>query len=207
MNKAVTVRDQFRQMLEKDRLDNRQFAELSELMADMESGRRQWQLLPLAMAASMALLISAWFVYSFKQAPEVDSGLASRIAEEVITNHIHLHELDIETASMTQLGQFLDRLDFVPIASTWLDQTPLELQGGRYCTLQGAIATQLMFDTPRGEIVTHYQAAYDRERFGDLPDIGRGQQPLVLEKHGVEVRIWVEQGLVMAKARHAPEPQ
>jgi hypothetical protein len=49
--------------------------------------------------------------------------------------------------------------------------------------------------------MTMFQAAYDPGRFGFLPDVNHHQQPLTLVKHGVEVRIWVDHGAVVALAR------
>ncbi len=102
---------------------------------------------------------------------------------------------------MEQIRQGMDRLNFVPVSTSVPAAGTLSLLGARYCTLQGVIATQLMFSDEKGGLVTFYQAAYDPERFGPLPDINQAQQPVSVVKSGVEIQMWVEQGVVIAQAR------
>jgi len=128
---------------------------------------------------------------------------AARIAKEVLTNHIYIKQMDIETDSIEVVRTNFDRLDFALQISNLMSQDILTLLGARYCTLQGFIATQLLFQTPNGEKVTHYQAAYDETRFGPLPDISLQQPPIILAERGYTVEIWREAGLVMARAQAA----
>ncbi|MBB3059905.1 hypothetical protein [Microbulbifer rhizosphaerae] len=194
------LRPQLKQMLERDRLDDRQYAQLQRSLDSRgtrtgQNRRRAW----LASAAALLLSFGVWFSWH-----TVSGVVPGRIAEEVTTNHIHLHPLDIETSSMQRVRSRLQRLDFVPVRPDAANG--LTLLGARYCTLQGAIATQLMFLTPDGSLVTFYQAAYDPQRFGDLPQ-GLQERPLTLVRQGVEIRIWVERGVVMARAQTAaPTP-
>lgn len=196
-NRRGELRPQLKRILEAERLDDSQFGELRQLLNTAESrvvaSRWRWTW-PASVAAALLLVLGVWFT-----GQTGGSVIPSRIAEEVTTNHIHLHPLDIRTSSMRRVREELDRLNFVPVVPFTANREHLTLQGARYCTLQGVIATQLMFEDEDGALTTYYQAAYDPERFGRLPDIER-RQPLTLVKQGVEVLIWVEHGVVMAQA-------
>lgn len=200
------LREQFRHVLQEDELSDNDIAEIDRLIAQADtrqirSQRPYWRLLAAAMMAFMMLGYIGW-----KVMPEsVDTPVVSqRIAEEVLTNHVHIRAMDTETSSFDQVRRSLDRLDFVPVASSVVENTGLRLLGARYCTLQGTIATQLLFETEQGDIVTFYQAAYDPERFGPMPHIDRQQQPMVLLQQGVEILLWVERGVLIAQARQRP---
>ena len=41
-------------------------------------------------------------------------------------------------------------------------------------------------------------AAYDPQRFGPLPSLEEGEQPLSLGARGLRVRLWVEKGILLA---------
>jgi anti-sigma factor RsiW len=129
------------------------------------------------------------------------NGVRQQIAHEVLTNHLKIKALDVETGSMRHIQTFFDRLDFEPRMSAQLGENELTLIGGRYCTIQGAIAAQLKFKTPEGRIVTYYQAAYDRKRFGALPDTSQGARPAIINERGHQMHIWQESGLVMVTAQ------
>ncbi len=135
--------------------------------------------------------------------PSTTNPSALRIAEEVLTNHILIKQMDIETGSIEEVRNRFDKLDFAVLASRRLPHDSLTLLGARYCTLQGFIAAQLLFQTHEGEKVTHYQAAYNETRFGPLPDISLQQSPIILAERGYTVEIWREAGLVMARAQAA----
>lgn len=199
------LREQLGNLLRRDRLKDDEFEALQASLNKTTPAKRpalQRRALA-AMAASVLLAVGIWFGYNAQTPHDADShsGLSMRIAEEVLTNHIHIRAMDMETSSMEQIRRGLDRLDFSPVSSEIITDGGLRLLGARYCTLQGRIATQLMFQNDNGDIVTFYQAAYDAERFGPLPDIDRQQRPLTLIKNGVSITIWVEQGVVVAQAR------
>ncbi|HZX50899.1 MAG TPA: hypothetical protein VFE95_02585 [Pseudomonas sp.] len=86
----------------------------------------------------------------------------------MLTNHTRIYLLDIQTDSFTQLNAKLNRLDFA-LQETAPEEVSAPLQGTRYCTLQGVLATQLIYQTAQGQALTQYQTLYDRERFGPLP--------------------------------------
>lgn len=47
---------------------------------------------------------------------------------------------------------------------------------------------------------TLYQVAYDVQQFGNMPDRGKGEQPISQTVQGVAVKMWVEQGIMMVSA-------
>ncbi len=160
-----------------------------------------WSRVSWIAAAMILVIITSLFVMRIFTVTEPEPNVSQMIAEEVATNHIIIKHPDLETSSMEEIRVFFDRLDFVPAGSELIDWTSYVLRGARYCTLQGKIAAHLMFDSPLGDNVSHYQAAYDPVRFGPLPDIDNNEAPWVITNRGVEVEIWVERDLLMARAR------
>ncbi|MEX2353925.1 MAG: hypothetical protein WD709_07025 [Gammaproteobacteria bacterium] len=67
----------------------------------------------------------------------------------------------------------------------------------------GSAVANLWFQchTPDSEKVTYYQASYDENRFGPVPDIRLQQSPIIPAERGHAVEIWREAGLVMARAQ------
>ncbi|MEX0681563.1 MAG: hypothetical protein WD097_09290 [Balneolales bacterium] len=214
MDKRASLRLQFKRLLEKERLDDRQYALLRRKLensgADVSGvdtypdGRFQRKRTIWTAAAMILVLIASFTAIRFNSMTDVESDVPQRIAEEVAINHIKFKNPDFETSSMEEVRVFFDRLDFVPAGSDHIDRTSHFLRGARYCTLQGKIAAHLMFGSPQGDSVSYYQVAYDPIRFGPLPDIEKDEEPRVFIRRGVEIKIWVERNLVMARARTTP---
>ncbi len=206
MTEKKPIRTQFREQIEKERLDDRQYELLQELLKNKGSGTREerdgsawWR--SLAAASVLLIIFTGYYLYNSETAAVYDNPVVMALADEVATNHIKINTPDIETSSIDQIRQHLDRLDFAPVLPAALPASDHLLKGGRYCTLQGRIAAQLMLTSAEGETITHYQAAYDREKFGNLPVLNQNGEPLLITKRGVEIRLWVEQDIVMAQAR------
>lgn len=143
----------------------------------------------------------AAFILAFLFAPlVVDQGeIHERIALEVATNHLKLKPLEIETASIDSIREYFDKLDFMPVNSTLINELGLELAGGRYCSLQGIAAAQLRVRQPGSDSVqTLYQTEYRKDVFKDMPVLEQGEPPIELYAKGIRVRIWSEKGLVFA---------
>ncbi len=126
-----------------------------------------------------------------------------RIAHEVLTNHLHVKPLDISTGSIAEVQTYMDKLNFNPKLSAHLLNTKAQLIGGRYCTLQGVIAAQLKLKMPSGEVITYYEAAYDKNRFGPLPNAENNEQPIIVNENGFTMRMWQESDLVMVTAQQS----
>lgn len=105
---------------------------------------------------------------------------------------------------------YLTQLDFRPLTSDAPALANLSLQGGRYCSIQGAPAAQLRLRPDANlnaagddgdDVQTLYQARYDPERLGPLPDRDRDETPVRLRARGLTVLLWVEGGVVFALVR------
>jgi len=213
-----------KEKLSGQQLNDREYARLEKCMKSRQGNtawiRTRWLAGGLVLAASVLFVIVVLIYPSDESAspdlstlvsgvipgmiePSTANPSAIRIAEEVLTNHILIKQMDIETGSIEEVRNRFDKLDFAVLTSQRMLDDSLILLGARYCTLQGFIATQLLFQTYAGEKVTHYQAAYDQTRFGPLPDISLQQPPIILAERGYTVEIWREAGLVMARAQAA----
>lgn len=130
----------------------------------------------------------------------LDQGdIHERVALEVATNHLKLKPLEIETASIDRIREYFDKLDFMPVKSTLINELGLELAGGRYCSLQGIAAAQLRVRQPGSDSVqTLYQTEYRKDVFKDMPVLEQGDAPVEVYAKGIRVKIWSEKGLVFA---------
>ncbi len=217
MNKD-SPRNQFRRLLEKEQLSDHQYEQLQAVAQRATArDRMAWRpRLAMAMAACLVLALGLQVsMYSVRDNAATDtvSGtlaggtpsdheVAERITREVLTNHIHIKTLDRESDSLQELADHFNQLNFRIQPSVYLADGTLYLVGGRYCTLQGNIATHLVYRAEAGHTVSHYQAAYDPAQFGGgLPDVTNAQQPWLVSDRGYQVEIWQERGLVMAKAQ------
>ena len=122
------------------------------------------------------------------------------IAMEVVENHVKLKPLDIATDSMQGLRVFFTQLDFAPASSALLSRrfalNDTHLLGGRYCSIKGNTAAQIRYQSSTG-LTTFYQVDYQPERFGHIPVLEKGENPITLTAKGLNVSMWVEMGLLM----------
>lgn len=202
MNDADPLRQQLGEMLNRQQLDEQQFARLQRKLAKPRTERTGWRA-KLAAATCIGLLaVTPFFVQHHQSAPL--SQIGERISEEVLTNHTRIYLLDIQTDSFTQLNAKLSRLDFA-LQETAPEEIPVTLQGARYCTLQGVLATQLIYQTAKGQRLTQYQTLYDRERFGPLPSSRDQAWQANSQTSSISIRIWQQNGVLIAEA--APQAE
>lgn len=199
------LRQQIRNRLEKERLGEEQFAELEQLMAresepDNEGGRltRRGFLAGLATAAGVAGMgFGTWWLFDTTQTVGQET-----LTAEVLRNHQWLKPLELNTERFDQLAiYFADGLDFEPIVSRRFPHDQLVLEGGRYCSLGGIKAAQIVFRTPQGQLVTFYQTRYSPEKVGPIPRIDNNDTPFTMTRDGYRIDLWVERGILMASAR------
>jgi hypothetical protein len=218
------LREALCQRIERDRLSEERLAALEALQARIERPvpatapgpastqhqpwrNRRWALAALPLGLVLIAGLWRW------QAPPRELSEASQlaqIADEVAGQHLHLKPLEVEAADLDQVRRYLNQLDFRPLASDAPALADLNLQGGRYCSIQGVPAAQLRLrpDASQGEasgedvgVQTLYQARYDPELHGPLPDRDRGEAPVRLRARGLTVLLWVEGGVVFALVR------
>jgi hypothetical protein len=149
---------------------------------------------------SLAAAVAA-FLLVFLLTPVLfdQKNIHERIALEVASNHLKLKPLEIETASIAAVREYFDKLDFMPVSSTLVNELGLELTGGRYCSIQGVAAAQLRVRQPGSDAVqTLYQTEYRKDVFENIPVLEQGDMPVELYAKGVRVRIWAEKGLLFA---------
>ncbi len=203
MTPQKPLRDALKNLLEQDSLSDHEIDQLQS-QADYKSTpavskpeRNRKKLALLSLAASFFVMLALGYTYK----THTNELIQQRLAHEVFTNHLKIKSLDIETDSLQELRLFFERLDFSPFYSGDMNSSNLKLLGGRYCTLQGAVALQLRFQSPEGKMVTYYQALYEKDRFGKLPKISEGDKPEVLLEKGIALTIWQENNVVSVLAQ------
>lgn len=202
MSETDPLRQQLAEMLNRQQLDEQQFARLQRKLTTPRAERARWRAY-LAAAACITLLVATpFFVQHYQSAPL--SQVGERISEEVLTNHTRIYLLDIQTDSFAQLHAKLNRIDFA-LQETAPEGIPVMLQGARYCTLQGVLATQLIYQTAKGQRLTQYQTLYDRERFGPLPSSRSHAWQASRLASAISIRIWQQNGVLIAEA--APQSE
>lgn len=205
MRDRQPLKSAVRRLVATARLNDREFDRLQRMIANPghpRSGRRR---LLAGLAAAAVLVLGLLHLPPPVRGPHAD--VVERIAREVFTNHVRIKALDLETRDFRAIRSHFDRLDFVPRESALLASRALELTGGRYCTLQGELATQLVYTARNGELLTQYQAAYDPAIFGPLPAWEHGEVPLEIFDRGLQIHIWREQDVVMVAAAAASNQQ
>jgi hypothetical protein len=93
---------------------------------------------------------------------------------------------------------YFTQLNFLPYkAQPLTNNTQVALAGGRYSSIQGAKAIQLRYQDAKGGYVTLFETAYRAELFNELPNIDKGEAPVITYTKGIKVSMWVEKGIVM----------
>ena len=191
------LKQSVRDYIESYSLNDDRLRNLESLGKQIET-RRTGQVSIYRWSLAVALVV---FILAFLFAPLVleQGNIHERIALEVATNHLKLKPLEIETASIDNIREYFDKLDFMPVNSSLVNELGLELAGGRYCSLQGIAAAQLRVRQPgSNSIQTLYQTEYRKDVFNDMPVLEQGETPIELYAKGIRVRIWSEKGLVFA---------
>ena len=128
----------------------------------------------------------------------VSSSVIQRIADEVATNHLKMKPLEVESLEISEVQGYFSNLDFEPYSAQPLaSNVQIALVGGRYCSIQGSKAAQLRYKDRQGDYVTLFETAYSAVLFEKLPNIDRGETPVVTYTKGIKVSMWVENGIVL----------
>lgn len=198
MSNNKTLRQAFREHLSGDALSAAEFDALKKLEKKQNTVKR---FATPALAASLCcIILSAAFWWSNPGVNE--QQFRARIVNEVLTNHFAIKPLDLKSQSLQHIAGHFKRLDFVPYLSSQLNQK-LNPMGGRYCTLQGNIALQVRLTDAAGDSVTYYQARYQSEHYGPLPDADHNEAPYVVLQRGIEISMWQEKGTINVLASPA----
>jgi len=140
-----------------------------------------------AMAASVLILS----LYLFQGS----ESLTGKIVGEVAYNHNKNVQMEIKTASIDEVQNFLSKIDFTLIHSERLPLEQWQLLGGRYCSIQGRLAVQMKIrNKADGKLKTLYQVPYPKE-LSHIKFV-----PMETYASGVKVRLWRERGLLLGLA-------
>lgn len=194
------LKQQLQQQFNQVQLSDSQFETLEDLMnqgaAHVETpvGRRLWG--SLAVAAMFVVAVVTSFMLSQFSGTSLEN-MPQLIAEEVVNNHLNMKPLEVKGGSINSVRGYFTKLNFMPIDSKLAALDSLQLLGGRYCSLQGITAAQLRMRQGQN-LQTQYQTEYIVEVFGDLPQLEKGEKPLIVYAKGIKVKVWVEKGLLFA---------
>lgn len=195
----------YQEHMDKHSLQAEQLQQLQKLMVSPEEPASQtWAKLskPFAIAASILVLVTGVFLGALTalQKPE---PILQAIAEEVVYNHLKQMPMEVTTSSITGIRDYFEKLNFVPNQSSYISSLDLNLEGGRYCSIQGITAAQLRLQSPllvKQTDKTLYQVADRPKLYSSLPNYDRGEPPSAIWVNGVQVTIWKEKGIVFALA-------
>ena len=179
--------------LQQRELDDAQWQQLRSLQqrANGSRSRRRPALVALAASLLLALLVGLTLDWT-------DQDLSRQIADEVAMNHLKQRPLEVVGSTLDDLRPYFDELEFQLLEPSNWQASSFGLAGGRYCSVRGVTAAQLRLHDDDGGSDTLYQVTYDRSRFGEIPNVGKGESPLAVRVRGLRVDLWVEKGLLFA---------
>lgn len=191
-----TIQNKFNDIhLPEDKLDTLMALQDNKKPANNRSNQdtKAFSLKILSLAALVLLSLSLFLVMPFHQ-----GNIALKIANEVTHNHFKLKPLEIQSSVLADVSNYFTKLDFKPIPSDLLKNEYFTLLGARYCSLQGITAAQIRYQSASGELTTFYEVPYNEEIYSDIPNLDKGEEPLISYSKGIGVKIWVEKGILMA---------
>lgn len=194
-----SLKQQVNQYFRQVELSGPQLTELESLIntqTEKESQRRGSYGHKLVVFGMFFVVVVALFMMS--QFPwDASKDMPQRIAEEVVKNHLKLKPLEVKAGTINAIRGYFSKLEFMPVESSMVSGNGMQLIGGRYCSLQGITAAQLRMKQGQN-LQTLYQTQYLPDVFGQLPQLEKGESPLVVYARGIKVKIWVEKGLLFA---------
>ncbi len=200
------LKQQLRQHFKQIELSGQQLSDLEKMTTSKEEKSNKFsRLFGGNIAAVGIFLVASIAIFMMSQfSTGVSKDMPRLIAEEVVKNHLKLKPLEVKAENINSIRGYFSKLEFMPVDSRMVAQKGMQLIGGRYCSLQGITAAQLRLKQGKN-LQTLYQTQYLPEIFGRLPEIEKGEAPLVVYAKGIKVKIWVEKGLLMALTDIPPE--
>jgi hypothetical protein len=146
---------------------------------------------PQWLAAAAALVILLGGVALWRVPPVYAAG---RVAAEVAQTHLKAHAPAVQGDCFDRVGKGLDALDF-PLKPSPEFALPegLTVVGGRYCSVRGEPAAQILLVDAKGRRCTVVVALATDTRLARVRD---GEY----ERDGVHVRIWHDAGRLFVMA-------
>jgi hypothetical protein len=194
-----SIRDRFEEI----ELSNEQLEDLGALMEGAHERRPARWRIP-AIAATIVLVLTGGLLATNSYRLHQGEILLESIAQEVTDNHLKLKPLEVESGDLREVLGYFTNLDFQLLASPSITANPGDrLLGGRYCSIQGIDAAQLRVASAGGGLDTWYEATLPPDKLRLVPNLDKGQAPAEFVIRGVDIRIWQENGVVIAQAREA----
>ena len=142
-----------------------------------------------------------FFMYDAYQAYRKDT-LIDAIAIETVKNHINMKPLEVESRLLGEVIGYFQKLEFRPVKLSAITKSPeFKLLGGRYCSIRGISAAQILTVSADGKVNSWYQGMLTPDELRYIPDIAKGEQPMERVMNGLQVNIWQEGGLVFVRVR------
>ena len=201
MSNPDPLRSQFADLLRQPALDDLQYERLQRRLK--RAPQQRFSRMRLAAIACCLVLVAVItpLLSTQLQPNQALAELRLRISEEVFINHVRINKLDVQASSVEQLRTAMDRLDFM-VQDVRPTATSASLKGARYCTLLGALATQIIFIDEAGRRITQYQTSYDPQRFGSVSLSRQDAQAQKLSKNGLSIYLWQLDGVLVAEAAY-----
>lgn len=193
------LKQQVQKHINQVQLNDEQFAELESLMvSEAKNGKQPAIRSRFSLVAASMVFITAMAIFMVSQFSQHGlEDMPKQIAEEVVSNHLKLKPLEVKTGSINTARGYFSKLDFMPVESSLNALSTMQLIGGRYCSLQGITAAQLRMKQGQN-LQTLYQTQYLPTVFGPIPQLEKGEAPLIVYARGIKVMIWVEKGVLLA---------
>lgn len=146
---------------------------------------------PQWLAAAAALLVLLGGAMLWRTTPTYAAG---RVAAEVAQTHLKAYTAEVHGDCFDRVGEGLEAIHF-PLKPTPNAPLPegLTVIGGRYCTVRGKPAAQILLEDADGRRCTLIVALADDSR---LANVRHGEY----KRHGVHVRIWHDAGRIFVMA-------
>ena len=180
-------------------LDNTQLEQLESILSQQTLPKKQtsWFMHHRRSLVAGLLLVfmvvgAGFFFSPFKLSHE---QRIMEIAREVAKEHVHHKPLEVASHDFRVVQRYFDKLDFLPSKSRYFGSDST-LLGGRYCSIRSVTAAQIRYQSANTPAIL-YQAAYNPGDFGDIPSLADNGEPLTRYVNGIEVKLWVEKGLLM----------
>ena len=185
-----TLKENIPEHYQRFELSPTQLDKLDQLQRNRK-GRERSQLWFKFSFAAMAVSVLLLSLFLFRGT----ESIAEKIAEEIAYNHNKNMQLEIKTASIDDIQNFLSKIDFTLIQSKHLPSEHWELMGARYCSIQGKLAVLMKLKNQSdGKTQTLYQVTYPEDFKNN------GPMPFETYVNGVQVKLWREKGLLLALA-------
>jgi len=153
-------------------------------------------------ASLVVLFFFAYGIYNYyNHYRDLSTAAPMHLAQEVAKNHGRLKPLDVRSHDFYIVKNYFTKLAFSPRHAVSELPAHLTLLGGRYCSLQDEPAAQFRYHDAQYRLLSLYQAHYVRDKFLWVPNIDKGEEPIVRHVDHLEIRIWQKKGLVNTSVR------